>query len=101
DPQAEALALFHTVVASVPAYRRFLAEHGVDPRAVRAFADFEALPVATKQGYVLRHPLPDLCRRGALEGCDMVAVSSGSTGKPTFWPRFLTDELAIASRFEQ
>jgi phenylacetate-CoA ligase len=31
----------------------------------------------------------------------MVAVSSGSTGEPTFWPRALIDELAIASRFEQ
>jgi phenylacetate-CoA ligase len=31
----------------------------------------------------------------------MLAVSSGSTGEPTFWPRFVTDELAIARRFEQ
>jgi phenylacetate-CoA ligase len=31
----------------------------------------------------------------------MVAVSSGSTGKPTFWPRALADELAVAVRFEQ
>lgn len=101
DPRAEAIALFHEVVASVPAYRRFLAEHGVDPSAVRAFADFEALPVATKQSYILRHPLADLCRQGELSGCDMIAVSSGSTGKPTFWPRFFTDELKIATRFEQ
>jgi phenylacetate-CoA ligase len=36
-----------------------------------------------------------------LETCDAIAVSSGSTGKPTFWPRFLTDELQIATRFEQ
>ncbi len=31
----------------------------------------------------------------------MIAVSSGSTGQPTYWPRFLADELAVASRFEQ
>ena len=31
----------------------------------------------------------------------MVAVSSGSTGQPTFWPRSVADELAIARRFEQ
>src|SRR5262245_17110393 len=91
DPRDEALALFHRVAASVPAYRRFLAEHGTDPAAVRSFADFEALPPTTKQGYILRHPLADLCRAGELESCDMVAVSSGSTGKPTFWPRFFTD----------
>lgn len=31
----------------------------------------------------------------------MIAVSSGSTGQPTFWPRFFSDELQIATRFEQ
>src|SRR5579871_113198 len=31
----------------------------------------------------------------------MIAVSSGSTGKPCFWPRTLADELNIAWRFEQ
>jgi phenylacetate-CoA ligase len=101
DPREEAIALFHRVVASVPAYRRFLAEHGIEPSAVRTFADFEALPVATKQNYILRHPIADLCREGRLEACDMIAVSSGSTGKPTFWPRFVTDEIGIATRFEQ
>ena len=38
---------------------------------------------------------------GELESCDFIAVSSGSTGQPTFWPRFLSDELSIATRFEQ
>ena len=33
--------------------------------------------------------------------CDFIAVSSGSTGQPRFWPRFLSDELSIATRFEQ
>ena len=49
----------------------------------------------------MRHPLAQLCRGGRLESCDFIAVSSGSTGEPTFWPRFLSDELPIAARFEQ
>lgn len=101
DPAAGALALFHEVAATVPAYRRFLDEHGVDPAAVRTPADFAALPVITKQNYILRHPVADLCRGGRVEACDMVAVSSGSTGKPTFWPRSVADELPVARRFEQ
>jgi phenylacetate-CoA ligase len=32
---------------------------------------------------------------------NMMAVSSGSTGTPGFWPRGWEDELAIARRFEQ
>lgn len=101
DPRAAALALFHDVAATVPAYGRFLAQHGVDPESVRAPDDLRRVPPITKASYVLAHPLADLCRRGSLSSCDMLAVSSGSTGKPTFWPRFVTDELGVARRFEQ
>ena len=96
-----ALALFHEVARSVPAYGHFLAEQGIDAARIRSPEDFQALPLVTKQNYLTRHPLARLCRGGKLESCDFVAVSSGSTGKPTFWPRFLADELPIAARFEQ
>lgn len=100
-PQAAALRLFHAVASSVPAYQQFLAEQGIEPATIQTFTDFQHLPLITKKNYVLRHPLADLCREGQLEQCDMIAVSSGSTGQPTFWPRFLNDELRIAQRFEQ
>jgi phenylacetate-CoA ligase len=100
DPFPAALALFRDVVASVPAYRAFLADHGVDPAAVRTQEDFARLPLVTKDGYVRRHALAERCRGGDLASCDFVAFSSGSTGEPTLWPRFVADELAVASRFE-
>jgi phenylacetate-coenzyme A ligase PaaK-like adenylate-forming protein len=101
DPRERVVELFHRVVTSVPAYRAFLRDHGVDPGAVRTFADFQRLPLLTKENYHRRYPLPELCRDGRLDGCDMIAVSSGSTGQPTIWPRSVTDELAVAARFEQ
>jgi phenylacetate-CoA ligase len=101
DPQAAALELFRRVAATVPAYAAFLAEQGVAPAAVTTAAAFRALPRVSKQNYLRRYPLAELCRGGTLQGCDMVAVSSGSTGTPTFWPRALADELQIATRFEQ
>jgi len=101
DAQTRALALFRDVAHAVPAYAAFLAEHGIKADSVRTFADFEQLPLVTKQNYLSRHPLAQMCRGGKLEACDMVAVSSGSTGQPTFWPRSLADELVIARRFEQ
>jgi phenylacetate-CoA ligase len=64
-------------------------------------ADFERLPLLTKAGYHRRYALPQMCRDGRLDGCDLIAVSSGSTGEPTFWPRNQADEAAIAARFEQ
>lgn len=99
--EENALALFHEVAATVPAYGAFLREQGVEPASVQTHGDFQRLPLVTKGNYLQRHALPDLCRSGRLESCDFIAVSSGSTGKPTFWPRFVTDELAIATRFEQ
>ncbi len=100
-PEQRVLALFRTVAATVPAYRAFLDEHGVDRNRVRTFEDFQALPLLTKENYLRRYPLQQLCRRGELTSCDMIAVSSGSTGEPTFWPRSVADEVAITDRFEQ
>jgi phenylacetate-CoA ligase len=95
------LALFHRTAAGVPAYAALLRERGIDPAGVRSAADWAGLPLMTKPGYFHRHALPDLCRDGALAACDMIAVSSGSTGEPALWPRALPDELAVAARFEQ
>ena len=86
EAERRALALFESVVATVPAYRAFLAEHDIDPATVRTIDDFRTLPLLTKDNYLRRHLLAQLCRGGELAGCDMVAVSSGSTGEPTFWP---------------
>src|SRR5215470_14241444 len=101
DPMPAMLALFQRTAAGVPAYAALLRQHGVDPAAVRSADDWRRLPLMTKPGYFHRHPLPALCRGGELAACDMVAVSSGSTGEPPLWPRALGDELAVASRFEQ
>ncbi|MGN9780457.1 phenylacetate--CoA ligase family protein [Nonomuraea sp. ZG12] len=95
----DVVKLFHEVVDRVPAYRAFLAEHHIDPRQVTTFQDFVGLPMTTKDGYTRRHPLPDLCRDGVIG--DIVAVSSGSTGEPSFWPRSAADERVIAARFEE
>lgn len=101
DPRDAALALFHDVAERVPAYAELAAARGVDVARVRTYEDFERLPLVDKKSYVARYPLPRRCWDGKIEACDRVAVSSGSTGEPTFWPRALVDELTVARRFEQ
>ncbi len=100
-PESWVLDLFQRTAATVPAYRKFLRENGITPESVRTLADFQRLPLTEKANYHQRHPLPELCRDGTLTGCDMIAVSSGSSGQPTIWPRSLEDELHVARRFEQ
>jgi phenylacetate-CoA ligase len=100
-PEEKVLQLFQQTAAAVPAYQSFLQTHHIDPVTIQTWADFEKLPLITKENYLRQYPLPQLCRYGQLEQCDMVAVSSGSTGQPGFWPRSLGDEFQIATRFEQ
>jgi phenylacetate-CoA ligase len=101
EPATAALELFYNVAVTVPAYKAFLTQNGINPANIQTFADFQTLLPLTKENYLQRYPLTDLCRDGKIENCDMIAASSGSTGKPTYWSRSLSDELAITTRFEQ
>ncbi|MFB2834428.1 phenylacetate--CoA ligase family protein [Floridanema evergladense] len=99
--ESATLALFHSVAATVPAYQRFLNTQNINPATIQSLADFSQLPQVTKENYLKVYSLDQLCKDGKIESCDLIAASSGSTGKPTFWPRFFSDELAITTRFEQ
>ncbi len=95
------LGLFQRAARDVPAYRRFLEQHGISAASVSDLAAFRRLPVTTKDNYYRPNPLADLCWHGALDACDMVALSTGSTGEPAAWPRSASDELVTSERFEQ
>lgn len=101
DGFGEALALLHAVSKDVPAYRVVLKEQAIDPARIATPADFARLPLLDKANYIRRFSLDELVPGGALTRCDFFAVSSGSTGEPTFWPRATEDEWPIAARFEQ
>jgi phenylacetate-CoA ligase len=72
----------------VPAYRKFLDEHGVDENAFRALD----LPPMDKDGYIRRFPIDDRCVGGRLPSRDAaIDESSGSTGTPYNWVRTLRE----------
>jgi phenylacetate-CoA ligase len=101
DGFAEARDLLQRVATDVPAYRTLLAEQGIDAASIATPTDFARLPLLDKTNYVKRFPLDDLVLCGKLTRADFFAVSSGSTGEPTFWPRAQADEFPVAQRFEQ
>lgn len=101
SPEMALIDLLQEVATTVPAYRSFLESQGIDPQTIRTWQDFQTLPLTTKANYLRQHSLDRLCRHGQLEACDMIAVSSGSTGEPSFWARSVADEFQIATRFEQ
>jgi len=101
NSENQVLALFHRCVTEVPAYRKFLETQGINPAAIASYPAFLELPLMTKANYMQAYSLPECCFGGSLKGSDRVAVSSGSTGQPTFWPRSVAHELEVAVRFEQ
>ncbi|MEQ1621001.1 MAG: phenylacetate--CoA ligase family protein [Methylococcales bacterium] len=101
NSENQVLALFHRCVTEVPAYRKFLEIQGINPAAIASYPAFLELPLMTKANYMQAYSLPERCLGGSLKGSDRVAVSSGSTGQPTFWPRSVAHELEVAVRFEQ
>lgn len=101
DLERHVLALFKQAATEVPAYADFLKLKGIERESIRSLADFQNLPLMSKQDYMQVYPLAERCRQGSLVSCDRLAVSSGSTGTPSLWPRAMTDELDIALRFEQ
>jgi len=101
DGLPEALALLRRAADGVPAYGAMLKAADVTPADVHDAADFAKLPLLNKENYVRRFPLEALVEGGDLTACDFFAVSSGSTGEPTLWPRGLHHEFPIAVRFEQ
>ncbi len=101
DPRKTVLELFKSTVAAVPAYRQFLKDRGMAPEGILSFEDFQSLPLMNKANYMQQFPLSQRVKGGRIHTCDRLAVSSGSTGVATFWPRAMTDELDVALRFEQ
>ena len=81
-----ALELFHAAASRVPAYKKFLIEHNVDPKSIKTVADFEKVPPVTKSNYLRKYPLRELIWDGDIQNAEIINKSSGSSGQPFFWP---------------
>jgi phenylacetate-CoA ligase len=101
DGLPEVLALLRRAADGVPAYGAMLKAAGLAVADIHDAGDFAKLPLLNKDNYVRRFPLEALVEGGDLAACDFFAVSSGSTGEPTLWPRGLHHEFPVAVRFEQ
>src|SRR5262245_46308415 len=101
DGLPEALALLGRVAEVVPAYGAMLKAAKLSADDIHDAGDFAKLPLLNKENYIRRFPLEALVEGGDLAACDFFAVSSGSTGEPTLWPRGQHHEFPVAVRFEQ
>lgn len=108
EGQQKALRLFKKASTDVPAYKDFLKKRKINPKSVRTIKDFKKIPITTKKNYITKYLLSDRCWNGTLEHQNLIAVSSGTTGKPTMWPRgsfqefysVITHELLFSELYE-
>ncbi len=82
-----ALTLFQEAATRVPAYRDFLRKNGVNPATIKTPSDFAKLPYTDKKNYISQYPVHERCFDGKIEKSSLIAMSSGTSGAPTMWPR--------------
>jgi phenylacetate-CoA ligase len=98
--EQKALHLFHKAAIHVPAYKDFLYKNHIKPDLIKTFADFQSVPCTDKPSYISQYSLDQLCWHGKLEDSNIISFSSGSTGKPSLWPRGTYQDFEGAFAFE-
>lgn len=101
DPWPSLQNLVEKAFQRIPAYPSYLENRGYTGGIPVSLEAFGGLPLMTKTDYIQSYPLESRVEAGDLSSLDRLAVSSGSTGVPTFWPRSESHEFSIAVRFEQ
>jgi len=85
DTTGPLLAAFRHAASAVPAYRRLLQDHGVEPAAIVDRETFTArCPVLSKADTFVRFPIAQLCAGGTTEDLAEVLTSSAHGGRFAF-----------------
>lgn len=84
--------IYNIAVKRVPAYRKFLLDKLGEIPKVNCHKDFQKLPFTNKKEYMKNFPIDELCLDGTLLGKHVICRSSGTTGKPFYWPKIAVEE---------
>lgn len=85
--EKKAFELFQYVSKNVPAYKKFLSEHKVDPTTIKSVKDFPKLPKMNKDVYLRKYEYADLFPNRDFSRVTTIAATSGTTGTPFYFPR--------------
>lgn len=85
--EARALKLFHAASKHVPAYKKFLRKHRINPNQIQTISDFKQIPWTDKKNYIDAYPERERQWHNVGNTNTLIASSSGTTGIPHLWPR--------------
>lgn len=91
--QDKAFKIFQQASQDIPAYKDFLKKNGVKSSKIKSFKGWSKIPFTTKENFVEQYSLPDRCWGGTVSTSAMISLSSGTSGKPRYWPRSLEHEI--------
>lgn len=97
---ASALALFHKASTRVTAYADFLQKYEVNPKHIVTESDFKKLPKINKENYFSNYSPAELSWDNSFTSSQYISTSSGSSGKPFFWPRGEIHDHVAADVFQ-
>jgi phenylacetate-CoA ligase len=80
-----ALNIFKNTSKNVEAYKKFLKQKKVSSQEIIKKKDFESIPIMDKKNYLLAFKPLELVPFSKFP--PMFSASSGSSGKPYYWPR--------------
>ncbi len=98
----KALQVFKIAARNVPAYKKFLEEHNINPDEIRTIEDFKKVPITTKENYIRKYTYEERCIQGRFPPYGNIDESSGSSGTPVNWihSKEEVERLAKAAQFE-
>jgi len=92
------LFMFRRSARLVPAYKKFLEHHNINPSEIKKIGDFDRLvPHTTKENYIKAYSLADRCTYGEFPHNGSFEESSGTSGVPTLWVRSQQEEKYTAA----
>ena len=98
--EKKCLDLFRKTTKFVPAYKKFIQKNKINPTKVKTFKDFTKIPYIDKKNYLRKYPLDELIWHGNKKNIPMISMSSGSSGKPFYWPRSIFQEYETSLTHE-
>jgi len=84
--EKSALNLFAQAAKRIPAYKKFLIVHKINPQTIKTYKDFQKVPYTDKKNYIDKYPLEELVWDAKVAKNLVINASSGTMGSSYFWP---------------
>jgi phenylacetate-CoA ligase len=89
--QKTAISVFQETLETIPAYKKFLKDHGFKENVV-TLEDFSKVPSMDKYNYINKYGFNEVNSVKAGKNLYSFSLSSGTCDEPTVWPRYYAYE---------